>query len=110
MKKHKTYRELQFENDTVRVWKTTVAPDDPLEFHKHDVGRVVVGLKGGKLKRIETDGSMSDLSFDTHKAYWLEADQQHEMHGDVNEGHETVEIMVIEIKQVNSPLPSIPLE
>lgn len=111
MKKLKTYRELQFENQLVRVWKTTVAPGEPLDFHRHDAGRVVVGLKGGKLKRIETHGERSDLHFDTHKAYWLEADGPYDMHGDINESNEPIEIMVIEVKQpLNSPLPSIPLE
>ena len=111
MKKLKTYRELQFENALVRVWKTIVAPGEPLEFHRHDAGRVIVGLKGGKLKRIETNGSQSDLNFDTHKAYWLEADGPHGMHGDINESDESIEIMVVEMKlPTSSPLPSIPLE
>ncbi len=111
MKKLKTYRELQFENETVRVWKTIIAPGEPLEFHRHDAGRVVVGLKGGKLKRIDTDGSLSDLKFETHKAYWLEADAPQGFHGDINESGEPIEIMVIEVKEgVNTPLPSIPLE
>lgn len=111
MKKLKTYRELQFENAHVRVWKTIVSPGEPLEFHRHDAGRVIVGLKGGKLKRIETNGSQSDLHFDTHKAYWLEADGPHGLHGDINESDEPIEIMVVEMKlPTNSPLPSIPLE
>lgn len=111
MKNLKTYRELQFENDIVRVWKTIIAPGEPLEFHRHDVGRVVVGLKGGKLKRIETDGALSDLHFESDKAYWLDADGPTEIHGDINVGDEPIEIMVVEVKQpVRSSLPSIPLE
>src|SRR5262245_57174066 len=97
MKKLKTYRELQFENDSVRVWKTIIAPGEPLEFHRHDVGRVVVGLKGGKLKRIETDGTLSDLKFESHKAYWLDADGLLDFHGDINESQEPIEIMVVEV-------------
>jgi hypothetical protein len=111
MKKLKTYREFQFENDFVRVWKTSIAPGEPLEFHRHEEGRVVVGLQGGKLKRIEENGKLSDLEFETNKAYWLKADEPHKTHGDINEEDHPIEIMVIEIKQpANTPLPSIPLE
>ena len=111
MKKLKTYRELQFENALVRVWKTIVSPGESLEFDRLDTGQVIVSLKGGKLKRIEANGSQSDLHFDTHKAYWLEADGPHGMHGDINESDEPIEIMVVEMKlPTNSPLPSIPLE
>jgi beta-alanine degradation protein BauB len=111
MKKLKTYREFQFENDFVRVWKTSIAPGEPLEFHRHDAGRVVVGLQGGKLKRIDEDGTLSDLVFETDKAYWLGVDEPCKTHGDINEGDLPIEIMVIEIKEpTNTPLPSKPLE
>ena len=108
MKKSKTYRELQFENEHVSVWKTVISPDQPLEKHRHDVGRVIVGLKGGKIKRIDANGLSSDLQLDTHKAYWLHADDQHE---DINLGSDPIEVMVIEMKKPKDrPLPSIPID
>ena len=66
--------------------------------HRHDSARVVVGLKGGKLEKIEEDGSSSDLLFETHKAYWLEADPKGKLHGDINSSKESIEVMVIEFK------------
>lgn len=94
----KTRRELQFENDKVKVWKTYIEPNQPLSMHRHDSDRVVVGLVGGKLKKIEENGENSDLVFETHKAVWLEKDPEGELHGDINESGETIEVMVIEIK------------
>ena len=51
-----TYLELQFENDAVKVWKTVIMPHQPLKLHRHDCSRVVVGLKGGTLTKIEETG------------------------------------------------------
>jgi hypothetical protein len=94
----KVYRELQFENDTVRVWKTVIPPQQKLEMHRHEGGRVIIPLKGGKLKKIEDTGKTSDLNFETHKAYWLAADPVNELHGDINLSPEPVELMVVELK------------
>lgn len=91
-------KELQFENDKVKVWKTTIPPNDNLKMHRHDNARVIVGLKGGKLHRIEQTGQRSDLVFETGKAYWLEKDPIGQLHGDVNVSPEVVEVMVIEFK------------
>jgi hypothetical protein len=93
----KTRRELQFENEQVRVWKTTILPQ-PLKMHRHDKAPVVVGLKGGVLINIEETGEESELIFDTGKAYWLEADPPGTLHGDINVSDEPIEVMVIEMK------------
>ena len=91
-------RELQFENEKVKVWRTTIPPNQPLKMHRHEHGRVVVGLKGGTLTKIEEDGRTSPLVFETGKAYWLEADPESELHGDVNESHNPIEVMVTELQ------------
>lgn len=66
--------------------------------HKHDCARVIVPLKGGKLKKIEKTGEISTLNFETGKACWLDVDPSGTLHGDINESNEPVEVMVIEIK------------
>lgn len=43
-----TRREPQFENQHVRVWKSIVLPNQPLALHRHDHGRTIVALKGGR--------------------------------------------------------------
>ena len=92
-------RELQFEKDKVKIWKTTIPPNDKLKMHRHDHARVIVGLKGGKLERIEETGEKSDLIFESGKAYWLDKDQQGQLHGDVNVSPKDVEVMLIEFKE-----------
>lgn len=93
-----THRVFQFENEQVKVWKTIIMPNQPLTMHRHDCARVIVGLKGGTLKKIEDTGEISDLVFETGKAYWLDEDLPNTLHGDVNESDEPIEVMVIEIK------------
>ncbi len=96
-------RELQFENEFVRVWKTTIIPNGTLKYHRHDNNRIVVGLKGGTLKKIEDTGEVSYLDFETEKAYWLEQDPMGILYVDVNEGYEDVVVMVIELKSFDAP-------
>ncbi len=60
---------------------------------------MIVGLKGGTLKKIEQDNTTSALHFETGKAYFLEADPKGTLHADVNEGTQTIEVMVIEFKK-----------
>jgi|SRR5581483_980906 len=93
-----TGRSLQFENEHVKVWKTIIHPNEPLSMHRHDKARVVVGLKGGKLRKVEHTGETSPLIFEEGKAYWLDADPKGTFHGDVNETNAPIEVMVVEIK------------
>jgi quercetin dioxygenase-like cupin family protein len=92
---------FQFENEHVRVWKTVIMPHQPLKMHRHDCARVVVGLKGGFLTKIEETGETSELAFESGKAYWLDEDLPGTLHGDINESDEPIEVMVIEIKSLD---------
>lgn len=100
-----TYRELQFENEQTRVWKTTIMPHSPLKMHRHESPRIVVGLQGGTLKKITERGDVSFLSFETNKAIWLDADPAGELHADVNESSDPIVVMVIELKNVSPTNP-----
>jgi len=91
-------REFMFENDDAVCWKTTIAPNNPLKMHRHDRSRCIVGLQGGTLKKTEEDGTVSDLTFETGKAYWLDADPPDELHADVNEGDRDIVVIVTEFK------------
>lgn len=97
-----THRVFQFENEHVRVWKTVIMPHQPLKMHRHDCSRVIVGLKGGSLTKIEETGETSELKFETDKAYWLTEDPPGTLHGDINESDEPIEVMVIEIKSLEA--------
>jgi hypothetical protein len=93
-----TQRFPQFENDSVAVWKTVIAPNQPLTMHRHDHGRVIVALKGGTLKIVPENGEPYTVTWETGNAYWLGPDPLGTMHGDVNEGADAIEVMVIEMR------------
>jgi beta-alanine degradation protein BauB len=105
-----THRVFQFENEHVRVWKTTIMPHQPLKMHRHDCARVVVGLKGGTLTKIEETGETSELNFESGVAYWLTEDPPGTLHADINESDEPIEVMVIELKalDMNKSILNIP--
>jgi quercetin dioxygenase-like cupin family protein len=93
-----TQRFPQFENDSVAVWKTVIAPNQPLAMHRHDHGRVIVALKGGTLEIVPESGQPYSVTWETGKAYWLSPDPPGAMHGDVNRGTDAIEVMVIEMR------------
>lgn len=97
-----TRRTPQFENESVRVWRSSIAPHQPLTLHRHENGRVLVALTGGTVKIVKESGESRTVSWESGKAYWLPADPPGERHADLNEGPEPIEVMVVELK----PAPS----
>jgi beta-alanine degradation protein BauB len=88
----------QFENDDVKVWKTTVMPNAPLAMHTHDHPRVIVALSGGTMKVVNEDGTSESHQWDTGKAYWLPLAEGKKRHADANQGSKPIEVMVVELK------------
>ena len=95
-----TGRTPQFENEHVTVWKSVIVPNQPLAMHRHDNPRAIIALKGGTLTVVNDAGDRHDMTWETGSAYWLEADPPGELHGDVNEGPEPVEVIVVQLKGV----------
>lgn len=93
-----THREYQLENGSVKAWKTIIYPNSPLKLHRHDYPRVIVGLVGGVITRIEESGEVSYLNIETGKAYWYEADEPG-LHLDMNESDTPIEVMLIEVRK-----------
>jgi hypothetical protein len=97
-------REPQFENSEMRVWKSIVMPKQPLTLHRHDHGRALVALNDGQLNVVDKNGKR----LDTYKltkgtAMWLGADPPGQMHADVNDGTQPVEVIVVELKNDKKP-------
>ena len=92
-----TRRTPQFENESVRVWRTTIAPRQPLTMHRHESGRVIVALTGGTLRILKESGESRTVTWEKGNAYWLPADPPGEKHGDVNVGREPIEVVVVEL-------------
>jgi quercetin dioxygenase-like cupin family protein len=96
-----TRRVPQFENEHVEVWKSIILPNQPLEMHRHDNARAIVALKGGTLTVTNDAGESHDMTWETGSAYWLEADPPGELHGDVNEGPEPIEVIVVQLRDAS---------
>jgi beta-alanine degradation protein BauB len=92
-------REPQFENSEVQVWKSIVAPKQPLALHRHDHGRALISLNGGTLNVVDGTGKVMDVyKLEAGKAMWLEADKAGTQHADVNPGTTPVEVIVVQLK------------
>jgi beta-alanine degradation protein BauB len=92
-------REPQFENTEVQVWKSIVAPKQPLALHRHDHGRALISLNGGTLNVVDGSGKVMDTyKLEAGKAMWLEADKAGTQHADVNPGTTPVEVIVVQLK------------
>ena len=102
-----TARTPQFENEYVEVWKSVIVPNQPLSMHRHDNPRAIIALKGGTLRVVNEAGESHDMTWETGSAYWLEADPPGELHGDVNEGPEPIEVIVVQLKGVASSASSV---
>ncbi len=61
-------------------------------------GRVIVALTDGTLRIVKESGESKTVTWEKGKAYWLSADPPGEKHGDLNEGKEPIEVMVVELK------------
>ncbi|NNF14167.1 MAG: hypothetical protein HKN72_13135 [Gemmatimonadetes bacterium] len=95
-----TRRVPQFDNEHVEVWKSIIVPNQPLEMHRHDNPRAIIAIKGGTLTVTNDAGESHDMTWETGSAYWLDADPPGELHGDVNEGSEPIEVIVVQLKNV----------
>lgn len=89
----------QFENETVKVWKSVVLPNQPLAMHRHDHPRVIIALQGGVMNLVEQNGPTERHVWETGKAYWLPAMPPGAMHADVNVGDKPIEVMVVELEK-----------
>lgn len=95
-----TRREPQFENEHVRVWKSIIMPKQPLALHRHERGRALIALKGGQLHVVDKDRKpLKTYNWESGKAYWLDADPPGQMHGDLNDTSEPIEVIVVEMKK-----------
>ena len=94
-----TIRTAQFENATVKVWKTAVAPGSPTAMHRHDHPRIVVALTDGTMAFVGSDGKREEARWEAGKAYWLPAMPPGAMHSDVNAGVKLLQVMVIELEK-----------
>lgn len=94
-----TGRTPLFENPQARVWKSVIAPNSPLPFHRHEHPRALIALVGGKMKILEHDGSSETFDWKSGQAYWLPANAPGTTHQDVNVGDKPIEVIVVELSK-----------
>ena len=94
-----THREDQFQNDDVKVWRTTVLPHQPLAMHHHDHPRVLVALTDGTMDIVDSTGTYDVHVWKQNHAYWLPAMPPGAMHSDVNVGTSPLEVLVVELEK-----------
>ena len=95
----KTQRFPQFENDSVRVWRTVIAPHSRTEMHRHDHARVAVAMSSGTITFVDDHGAREDHVWEAGKAYWLTAMASGATHADVNDGAQPIEVMMVELEK-----------
>ena len=94
-----THREDQFQNDDVKVWRTTVLPNQPLAMHHHDHPRVLVALTDGTMDIVDSNGAHDVHVWKQNHAYWLPAMPPGAQHSDVNVGTSPLEVLVVELEK-----------
>lgn len=99
VQEQRTRREPQFENGRVKAWKSIILPDQPLRLHRHENGRALIALTDGTLDVVNEEGETVDTyEWEAGKAYWLDKDPPDVLHGDLNKGPGTIQVIVVELK------------
>lgn len=91
--------ESLFENDVVNVSRVVMDAHEEVGEHRDALPRIVIGLKGGVVTRLEANGTETKVAFPTGVAVRLGIDPEGELHRAVNHGDEAVELLVIQMKQ-----------
>lgn len=96
---HALEYEVQFENDQVCVSRVLIEPKEEIGLHRDALPQIVIGLHGGTITRLESDGREVDIEFPTGKAVYRPVDPEDELHKSVNKSDAPVEIIIVQIKK-----------
>lgn len=95
-----TRREPQFDNDSVRVWKSIIMPNQPLTQHRHEHGRALIALTDGQLRVVDQKGTtINTYDWKAGRAYWLGVDPPGQTHADVNDTDKPIEVIVVQLRK-----------
>lgn len=89
----------QLENDQVCIAKIIIDPYEEIGLHRDIYQQVVVAMKGGTITRLEADGSETPVEFPTGVAVFRDKDPENVFHKSVNRSSESVELIVIQLKE-----------
>lgn len=90
--------QIQLDNDLVSVSKVKIFPHEEIGLHRDVYPQVVIGITGGTITRLETDGQKVDVVFPTGIAVFRSADPENQLHRSVNNSDDAVELLIIQLK------------
>jgi hypothetical protein len=90
-------RVAQFENDRAVSWKSSIPPHTESTLHRHDRYRSVIAIVGGDLATVDAVGHKTVTHYETGKAYWQAPMPPGQMHKDVNDTDQLIELVVVEL-------------
>lgn len=91
--------EVQFENDQICISRIMIAPKEEIGLHRDALQKIVIGMQGGVITRIESDGREVDVEFPTGKSVYRPIDPEGALHRSLNKSDFPIEIIVIEMKK-----------
>lgn len=97
---HALEYEQQFENDQICIAKVKISPHEEIGLHRDVYPQVVIALKGGTITRLEANGEETDVQFPTGVTVFREADKELGTHKSVNNSSESVELIIIQLKNI----------
>jgi len=89
----------QIDNDQVTVSRVKILPKEEIDLHRDEYPQVVIALEGGKITRLESDGSTVDVEFPTQVPVFREADPVDQLHKSVNRTSKPIELIIIQLKK-----------
>lgn len=93
-----TEREVFIENQSTKVWKTTLCPHQKLPPHSHDYARVLIPEEDGQIKVIYQSGKVDFVNLHKKIPVFLSVDQGKELHEDENPGDAALHMTLIELR------------
>lgn len=92
-----TQRKVFIDQDDVKVWRTTICPNERLAFHTHDHARIAISNVSGILEVISQDGGVKRIEFTKGVPVYLSLEQGQSPHQDVNVGQYPMDITIVEL-------------
>lgn len=94
----KTDRKVFLDRKDVKVWNTTLCPNEELSNHSHNNARIAIANEDGELEIVYSNGSKKIQKFKKGDPVYLSKEQGMSAHKNKNISEHPINIMVIEIK------------
>jgi len=93
-----TFRHQFIDREDVKVWSTTICPQNKLPLHTHRNPRIVIPQGSGILKVVYESGKEEQIVLTKDVPIYLSVAQGIHPHQDINIGEKSLHVIVIELK------------